>query len=252
MNKNYCICVDYQSCISSVRKNKPMKCFGPCMIRTWNLYEKEKELLMRWNEINIFSLTSEINRFRALAIILTEVDDSFKSIEDIDYLLSWVETEKELTNTSLETAINETGSICLKQALLWSREVNHCIEQLATVDFFYPNVKECLEYASQNADVTIIADQSPDSIERECMKYGYIPQRVSTKALCMSQLKENGYKSSHILFIGHSRQDFVLARAGIFFYPIIFGKEEESWRSLKNEVLQLFITNQFDGRYTSN
>lgn len=100
------------------------------MIQEWGLQAHEKELLDRWNEVNLYSMTRGINRFKGLAMALTEVQEKIQPVEGLEALTKWVEESDELSNPALERAIEATGNICLKKALAWSLAVNASIKEL--------------------------------------------------------------------------------------------------------------------------
>ena len=70
--KRYLICVDSDGCAMDTMDVKHIRCFGPCMVKEWGLEEWQDQVLKRWNEINLYSMTRGINRFLALAQALTD------------------------------------------------------------------------------------------------------------------------------------------------------------------------------------
>ena len=70
--KRYLICVDSDGCAMDTMDVKHIRCFGPCMVKEWGLEEWQDQVLERWNEINLYSMTRGINRFLALAQALTD------------------------------------------------------------------------------------------------------------------------------------------------------------------------------------
>ena len=88
----YLICVDSDGCVMDTMNCKHFHCFGPCMVTEWGLEEWKDEILKRWNEINLFSMTRGINRFKGLAIALSEIHEKYKPITGIAYLQLWADT----------------------------------------------------------------------------------------------------------------------------------------------------------------
>ena len=74
--KDFLVCVDSDGCAMDTMDIKHFNCFGPCIISEWNLFEFEKEILERWNVINLYSMTRGVNRFKGLAMMLKEIDES--------------------------------------------------------------------------------------------------------------------------------------------------------------------------------
>ena len=82
-NKDFLICVDSDGCAMDTMDIKHFKCFGPCMIKEWNLSKWEEEILERWNQINLYSMTRGINRFAGLSKALEEIDKKYCEIDGI-------------------------------------------------------------------------------------------------------------------------------------------------------------------------
>ena len=128
--KEYLICVDSDGCAMDTMDIKHFRCFGPCMVEEWSLFEWENEILHRWNEINLYTMTRGINRFKGLAIALREINDTYQKIEEIEVLEKWVAESKELSNGAIERILVENESIILEKALAWSKSVNEKINAL--------------------------------------------------------------------------------------------------------------------------
>ena len=123
--KEYLVCVDSDGCAMDTMNIKHYECFGPCMVDEWALGKWKDAILERWNDLNLYTVTRGINRFKGLAIALGEIDGTYCKIEDVDVLQKWVEESKELSGPALEKAISENDSIILKKALSWSKKVIH-------------------------------------------------------------------------------------------------------------------------------
>ena len=84
--KEFLLCVDSDGCAMDTMDIKHFKCFGPCMVEEWGLEEWEEEILTRWNEINLYTMTRGINRFKGLAMALLEINERYTAIEDVELL----------------------------------------------------------------------------------------------------------------------------------------------------------------------
>ena len=124
---DYLICVDSDGCVMDTMNCKHIYCFGPCLIAEWELEAWEEKILKRWNEINLFSMTRGINRFRALAIALEEINLSYQPIPGIDVFQDWICTAPALSNNAVKQAIEETsdenGIEIFQKVLHWSNAV---------------------------------------------------------------------------------------------------------------------------------
>ena len=72
--KDYLVCVDSDGCAVDTMDIKHKTCFGPCMVAEWGLEQWKEPILTRWDEINLYSMTRGINRFKGLAMALEEID----------------------------------------------------------------------------------------------------------------------------------------------------------------------------------
>lgn len=252
--KDFLVCVDSDGCAMDTMDIKHIRCFGPCMVKEWRLEEWKEEILTRWNEINLYTMTRGINRFKALSMILKEISEKYISIEDLDILTEWVENSKELSNDALQKAIDERESICLKKALSWSKAVNSSINKLPEEEKLpFEGVKEALAYAHKTADVAIVSSANLDAVMEEWERFGLIPytdivlaQDAGSKAFCIGELLKAGYEKNHVLMCGDAPGDLDAAKKnGVFYYPILVKKEKESWK----EFMEKGFSNLKDGTY---
>ena len=81
--KDYLICVDSDGCAIDTMEIKHHTCFGPCMVEEWGLQQWAQPILARWNDINLYTMTRGINRFKGLAMALAEIDKQYTPIEGL-------------------------------------------------------------------------------------------------------------------------------------------------------------------------
>lgn len=252
--KDFLICVDSDGCAMDTMDIKHFRCFGPCMVEEWGLDEWREELLNRWNEINLYTMTRGVNRFVGLSMILTEVDEAYVAIPGLADLKKWVEESDELSNTALEHKVQETGSECLKKALSWSKKTNEAIGALPEEEKKpFPGVKEALEYAHRFADVAIVSSANLQAVEEEWTKHGFTDyvdilcaQNAGSKAYCIQELVGKGYDKTHVLMTGDAPGDLKAAeKNGVFFYPILVKREGESWEEFRAAAVGRLLDGTF-------
>ena len=147
---------------------KHHRCFGPCMVEEWELDNWRDPVLFRWNQVNLYSMTRGINRFKALALVLTGVDREYRKIEGLEALNRWVEESDELSNGALEKAVLREDDLCLKKALRWSQAVNREIEQLPEESKrAFAGVKEGIPLIHQYADIAVVSSANQDAVVKE-------------------------------------------------------------------------------------
>lgn len=256
--KDFLICIDSDGCAIDTMDIKHIKCFGPCMVTEWNLKEWEKPILESWNDVNLYTLTRGINRFKGLAVALTEINDRYTKIEGLDEFLEWTEKTSELSNESLEAELKKAESVCIRKALEWSKAVNHSIDLLSDDEKCpFEGVKEAIIEAKQYADIAIVSSANEKAVLDEWHYNGLLDsvdvvltQNVGSKAYCISKLIEKGYHRSNILMVGDALGDLKAAESNeVFYYPIMVKKEQASWQRFKNEALGKFIDHSYKGAY---
>ncbi|WP_148411887.1 HAD family hydrolase [Murimonas intestini] len=261
--KEYLICIDSDGCAMDTMDLKHKKCFGPCMIKEWALESHAQEIQKSWNEVNLYTRTRGINRFQGLARALRETDSKYGEIPGIDELEHWAESTDELSERSLQRAasdpgITEEGRLILNKALSWSRAVNDAIDRIPDDEKKpFTGVRDALEAAGRKADIAIVSSANRKAVEDEWSRYGLLTftdilltQKDGSKAACIGRLLEKGYDRSHALMAGDAPGDARAAgKNGIFFYPVLVGHEEESWKEFKNEALAKLTDETYAGAY---
>ena len=256
--KEYLICVDSDGCAMDTMDIKHIRCFGPCMVEEWGLYEWKDAILTRWNDINLYTMTRGINRFKGLAMALKEINDKYTAIEGIDVLDTWVEQSNELSNPALERAISDNDNIALKKALSWSKKVNESINALSFDEKKpFEGVKEALEYAHEFADVAIVSSANLQAVEEEWELYGLLDhvdiilaQNVGSKAYCIQELLKKGYAKEKVMMTGDAVGDYEAAKKnGVFYYPICVRHEKDSWIEFKANAVSKLINGEYQGIY---
>lgn len=257
--KEYLVCVDSDGCAMDTMDVKHIRCFGPCMVEEWGLQAWETSILKRWNEINLYTLTRGINRFKGLAIALKEVDQRHRKIEGLAELIEWTQNASELSNDGLKRAIAEkTACVALQKALAWSVAVNTAIGALPEEEKLpFPLAKEALAFAHEHADVAIVSSANLDAVVEEWEKHGLLQhvdivlsQNVGSKAFCIAELLKKGYEKEKVMMCGDAPGDLAAAeKNGVPYYPILVKKERESWQEFLSEGLYRLLNGDFQGEY---
>ena len=238
---DFLVCVDSDGCAMDTMDIKHIRCFGPCMVAEWGLSEWEEPILARWNDINLYSMTRGINRFKGLSMALTEIDKQYTAIEGLADLQAWVVSGAAPSNDAIQKAIDETGSSILKKALSWSKAVNSSIAELPEDEKRpFDGAKEGLAAAAQFADVVMVSSANYDAVAEEWTKYGLMDyvdvvmaQDKGSKAHCIGEMLRLGYEKDHVLMVGDAPGDQDAAKQnGVYYYPILVRHEKESWEEL--------------------
>lgn len=258
--KEYLICVDSDGCAMDTMDMKHRKCFGPCLVEEWKLQQWQDSILKRWNEINLYTATRGVNRFKGLVMMLEEVNEACIKIEDFRTLKTWVERSEELSNEALKKEIAENNSISLRKALSWSESVNDSINQMPFEEKKpFEGVKEALKAAYEKADIVVVSSANLQAVKEEWEVFDLLEyirviltQNVGSKAFCIRELLKKGYEKERVLMIGDAVGDYEAAeKNGVLYYPILVRHEKESWEEFKETALHKFCTDKYAGSYQS-
>ena len=250
---DYLVCVDSDGCAMDTMNCKHFHCFGPCMVEEWALEPWAEEILRRWNEINLFQMTRGINRFKGLAMALSEINEKYTPIVGVEALKTWADTAPALSNDGISKAVDEAqdedARLCLGKALSWSLAVNETINRLPEeLKVPFAGAKEGLAAAAAFADVAVVSSANRDAVEEEWEKYGLLEstdillaQDCGSKSHCISEMLKFGYEKDHVLMVGDAPGDCDAAeKNGVWYYPILVNWEEESWTEFAETALSLF------------
>jgi phosphoglycolate phosphatase-like HAD superfamily hydrolase len=257
--KDFLVCVDSDGCAMDTMDIKHIRCFGPCMVTEWDLEEWKEAILTRWNEINLYTMTRGINRFKGLSMALQEIDRTYRKIDDLDTLVEWAANSPELSNDAVKRAIAEKpSSVILPKALSWSLAVNASINELPDSEKLpFAGVKEALSYAEQYADVAIVSSANLGAVLDEWELYGLLEhtdivlaQDAGSKAFCIGELLKKGYSPDHVLMCGDAPGDQDAAKKnGVFYFPILVRHEKESWAEFMDTGLKHLLDGSYAGAY---
>ncbi len=257
-DKGYLICIDSDGCAMDTMNSKHIRCFGPYLVKEWNLQKWEASVLKRWNEANLYSITRGINRFQGLYQALEEINRKYMPVEDIEVLREWVEHTPELSNASLKKEIKKTGSPILQKALCWSEAVNEAVQALDEKEKQpFPRVREALVYAHGFAETAIVSSANRQAVMEEWANHELLPytddvmaQDSGSKAHCIAKLMQKGYPKDKVLMIGDALGDYRAAQEnGVFFYPILARREESSWKEFLDVAGPRFRGGKYGGGY---
>lgn len=251
---DFLVCVDSDGCAMDTMDIKHIRCFGPCMVAEWGLEEWRDAILERWNEINLYTMTRGINRFKGLVMALGEIQEKYCEIEELETLEKWVQETPELSNAALEREISGNDNICLRKALAWSCAVNQSIDRLPEEDKRpFSGVLEALKRAYRDADIAIVSSANLGAVLDEWDLYGLLEytdivlaQDAGSKAFCIGELMKRGYAPDHVLMCGDAPGDLEAAeKNGVYYYPILVRHEAQSWEEFVKEGIVHFL----DGTY---
>ncbi len=253
----YMVCIGSDGCAMDTMEVKHKKCFGPQWIYTYGLEERYEECIQLWLNINLYSINRGINRFKALAMALTEMEKRGCHFEGLNEFIVWTQEAPELSNPALMALTQKSNSECIEKALLWSLRTNRAVSNLPNEDKPFDFVKETMDEMCRQSDLAAVSSANIEAVEAEWTKHGLkedcrvlLCQEQGSKTYCIGEMVKKGYEKSKILMVGDAPADREAAfNNGVWYYPILVGKEADSWKRLKEEAFPKFIDGSFDETY---
>ena len=267
--KKFLIAIDSDGCVFDSMSPKQIVVFHPKIMEFHQLWGIEFYLREVAEFVNLFSRTRGCNRFIALQHIyrfLTEIPEIKQMImeqgitlPDTTTLDAYIEKYKDISlgNPTLEEYVQERRESSLSKLLTWSEAVNSTITAKIKNIPPFDHVRETLALASENADLIVVSQTPYEALGREWKEHNlnnYVRviagQEMGKKEEHIRMTARGKYKSDEMLMLGDAPGDRRAAEAnGALFYPIIPGKETESWKRLVKEALPRFFKKTFADSY---
>lgn len=254
--RDFLVCVDSDGCAMDTMDIKHEVAFCPCLIDVFGLQEHSAFITPYWMQINLFSATRGINRFKGMLMTFEALAEKGIAVDHLQEISQWVNHANELSNPNLQTEISK-GNTVLQKVLDWSLAVNKTIENMPQSDKPFAGVKDALQSIHKVADTAVVSSANAGAIHSEWNRHHLaqymnvmLGQEVGTKATCIAQLMKGRYEPSKVLMVGDALGDLQAAeKNGVLFYPILVGKEEESWKRLAEEALPKLLHGTYQGSY---
>jgi len=261
--KEFFIGIDSDGCVFDSMEPKQKEFFCPNVIRFFGLFPIAKIARETWEFTNLYSQTRGVNRFLALLLAFNllrerkEVHDRGFRVPDLSSLKKWTQQESKLGNPTLEAYAKKVKDPVINLVLEWSQTINKEIGQWLKDLPPFPPVPETLSKINEFSDSIVVSQTPVEALEREwdehdIAKYVRViaGQEYGTKTEHLTLAAVDKYPKEKILMIGDAPGDLNAARHNdILFYPVIPGKEEESWKKLQNEGLDRFLNGSYAGEY---
>ena len=261
-SREYFVGIDSDGCIFDSMEIKHKECFTPMFIKHFELQAVSKYAREVWDFVNLYSKTRGANRFPALSRALKllrerpQVGARAVKIADTKALDEWIARETKLGNATLAAEVKR-GNQGLEQIKGWSDAVNAAVEDIVKGVPPFPLVKETLQKLTQKADAMCISQTPADALKREWAEHeidGFVKiiagQEMGTKTDHLKFAAKEKYGANKILMIGDAPGDFKAAKANnALFFPIVPGREEDSWKRLFDEGLDRFFSGKYAGDY---
>lgn len=261
-SREFFVGIDSDGCIFDSMEIKHKECFAPMFIKHFDLQAVSKYGREVWEFVNLYSKTRGANRFPALSRSLKllrerpQVIARKLKIADTKALDEWIARESKLGNATLAAEV-KNGNRALEGIKRWSDAVNITIEDIVRGVPPFPLVRESLQKLTKHADAMCISQTPAEALKREWAEHQIdsfvriiAGQEMGTKTDHLKLAAKDKYPSNKILMIGDAPGDFKAAKSnGALFFPIVPGREEDSWKRLYEEGLDRFFAGTYAGDY---
>jgi len=255
--------IDSDGCAFDSMELKHKECFIPVIIREWGLQAISKYVREAAEFVNLYSKWRGTNRFPALIKVfelLKERDEVIRrgiEIPDLEPLKKFVDSGLPLGDNSLEKMAEKRENEILKRTLKWSKEVNKAVRDIVKGVPPFPLVREVLQKLLGTADVIVVSATPGEALVREWEENKISQfvkliagQEMGSKKEHIELAAKGKYDTDHVLMIGDAPGDLKAAKANnALFYPVIPGNEEKSWQKLFNESIDVFLNEDYEGKY---
>ena len=255
--------IDSDGCVFDSMEVKQKEFFIPLALKYFDLYGISKILRETWEFVNLYSIHRGGNRFISLIKVFEllsrdeRIRKSGQKLPDTKTLDKWTKKENKLGNDNLRKYFESHHDPDLGKILLWSEAVNEEINRWLRNIPPFPNALKAIREISLSADLIIVSQTPLEALEREWDEHGLIKyvraiagQEHGTKTEHLAFAAKGKYPDTRILMIGDAKGDLDAAiKNEILFFPIIPGKEDDSWKRFINEGFENFLKGTFYGKY---
>ncbi|MFQ6067693.1 MAG: HAD family hydrolase [bacterium] len=270
--QKFLIAIDSDGCVFDSMNPKQIVVFHPQIMNFHELWGIESYLREVAEFVNLFSKMRGCNRFMALQYIfrfLKERSDVEKilseesiSLPDTTSLDDYIKTYRDISlgNPTLEEYAEKTSSGSLFKLLEWSKSVNSIIAKKIKHIPPFKWVRESLALASKKANLVVVSQTPYEALDREWKEHNLdgcvdaiAGQEMGKKEDHIGIAAQKRYSPEKKLMIGDAPGDKKAAdTTGALFYPIIPGRETQSWKKLSEEALPKFFKGAFAGDYQAH
>jgi len=254
--------IDSDGCIFDTMEIKQKDFFHPAIVRHWKLEAIEPQVRAAAEFTYLYSMYRGLNRFLGLCKTFELLNDwpearDNAALPDPADLRTFCDSGLPLSNQTIKTEAERTGSTLLATAHEWSVELNESIDTTMPDPPPFPGAEKALKKVSENSDAIVISQTQAvallkDWYRDDLAKYVSViaGPELGSKIDHFTMAAVDRYPANAILMIGDAPGDLATAQAiGCNFYPINPGHEVESWRRFMEEAYAKFLAGGFSANY---
>ncbi len=267
--QSFLVAIDSDGCAFDSMEIKIRACFMPQIISTWELQAIAPLVHEVGEFVNLYSRGRGKNRFAALLQffdLLREhpgIRAEAYAPPDLSLLRRLLSQHSNLDQDMLRDVAAQQKDAELHRIVFWNERVNAAVKEAAGRVQPFPLVRQSLEKLAARADVLVTSVAPQELLQQQWHGHGLdafvralAGQEAGNKVTHLKVAQR--YGSGRRLMIGDAPSDLAAAQArAMAFYPILPGREIDSWRLFYDEIMDLFlrqkytptIENQFIGEF---
>lgn len=255
--KKYFIGVDSDGTAFNSMIPKHRVAFIPATIKVWNLQQYTDTVFDIGERINLYSKHRGINRFPGQLMLFEELKEKGIDVGDYSAFENYIKSSKNYSNNSLKEYMTKNPDIFLDKVYEWSTLGDKLFFEAANGMPPFKWVKESLNKVTEFANITVVSSASAKGLIEDWTSGGIaeytfeiMGQENGTKKQQLKKAVGDIYSDGYVLMIGDAIGDYEAAKSvNALFYPIMPGKEEESWLEFLNVGSTKFFYGTFAGEY---
>ncbi|AKK12003.1 HAD family hydrolase [Corynebacterium uterequi] len=255
--------IDSDGCAMDAMDIKHKECFTPSYIKGFDLQNISTLVRETALFVNLYSTTRGQNRWVALSRLFDLLKDRPEVIErggkvpQGDDLKAFLDSGFPRSDVGIARYAEEHSTPEIEQCIEWGNLVNKMIAFMVENCGPFPGVREAIEAMDGKVDQLVVSATPLEALDREWNEHGLAKymkviagQEMGSKAQHVHYAAKGKYPDDHIMLIGDAPGDRDSAFSeGVLWYPIMPGKEKESWARFKDEALPKFLNEEFAGAY---
>ena len=258
--REFFVGIDSDGTVFDSMNIKHLKAFIPAALSIWDFGNSTDNFRGIMERINLYSGSRGINRFTGLLLAFETLKAETGAVPagvNTGPLREFTEKSGALSNNALDEWMTNNAHPFLDDVRRWSHEADRLFEEHTKGLLPFINAEPAIKDMAEKADVMVVSSASGKGLDRDFTSSGldrYMSliagQELGTKKQQLSLACSGKYGNEKVLVIGDAPGDLEAADAvNASFYPIIPGKEEESWILLLKEAFPRFFSGTYRGEY---
>lgn len=254
--------IDSDGCVFDTMEAKQKDHFHPAIIKHWGLEAIEPQVRAAAEFTYLYSTYRGLNRFLGLCKTFELLNDwpearDKANLPDPTDLHVYCDSGLPLSNATIKSEAERTGSKLLAETYDWSVELNIDIDQHMADPPPFHGAEKALQRIQKTSDAIVISQTQATALLKDwyrddLAKYVSViaGPELGSKVDHFNMAAVDRYPAHAILMIGDAPGDMAAAQAiGCNFFPINPGHEVDSWQCFMDEAYPAFLSGGFSADF---